>query len=151
MDNYLIPPAPRPISTPNSTPAEEKSQYFPGKIDSAEHYILFPSNTPVYPPSPMLSEINFPAFNDYSNFKLKTIDESKETEGIQLQPIKIQKKEIIYSEISIRNDKTCSSFKPKVNNFHQVDLSGGKNEQCNDLSSTNFNNDFNKQQQDEHD
>lgn len=146
MENYLIPPTPRPISTPNSTPAEEKSPYFSGSRSHTpldpEHYILFPSNTPLYPKSPMISELNFPAFNDYSNFKLNTIDESKETEHvIQLQPIKIQKKEIIYSELSIRNDKSCSTFKPKLNILNLSNQNG----QNQDLSSTNFNSDLNGQ------
>lgn len=151
MENYLIPPAPRPISTPHSTPAEEKSPYFSSSRSNTpidpEHYILFPSNTPLYPPqSPMLSELNFPAFNDYSNFKLNTIDESKETEHvIQLQPIKIQKKEIIYSELSIRNDKSCSTFKPKMN-YSNINIQANQGEKNQDLSSTSFNNDLNMQQ-----
>lgn len=123
MDNYLIPPTPRPISTPLSTPSEDHhSPHFPiSRGCTPEHYIMFPSNIPVSSMSPMpLNDISLPSISDYHNFSvLNTIDENKESEnnqlGIQLQPIKIQKKEIIYSESPNRFDNACSSFKPKTN------------------------------------
>lgn len=59
MDNYLIPPAPRPISTPSSTPMEEKESMFPSNSENntpdMEHYILYPSNVPLFPTPPSLS------------------------------------------------------------------------------------------------
>lgn len=66
-DNYLIPPAPRPISTPSSTPAEEKEGFpnFPSSSDatSSEHYIMFPSNqpyvVPIFPSPPPYSMSTF--------------------------------------------------------------------------------------------
>lgn len=63
MDNYLIPPAPRPISTPASTPLEEKeclmsftstSENVTPSTDN-EHYILYPSNVPLFPSPPSLT------------------------------------------------------------------------------------------------
>ncbi|TMW44877.1 hypothetical protein DOY81_010042 [Sarcophaga bullata] len=62
MDNYLVPPPPRPIFTPNSTPGDERHQItFPSPMSSctrlntptsptgsSEHYQMFPSNIPVY-------------------------------------------------------------------------------------------------------
>lgn len=68
MDNYLIPPAPRPISTA-STPND--NIYFPSNsrnfnpIDTPEHYIMFPSNMPVFPTPPSSSSID----NTFSTFK----------------------------------------------------------------------------------
>lgn len=57
LDNYLIPPAPRPISTPATTPIDEKGSIlsFPSSQNGTpEHYILFPSNVPIFPaPHPM--------------------------------------------------------------------------------------------------
>ena len=53
-NNYLIPPAPRPISTPSTTPIDEGSVLsFPSSSQNAtpEHYILFPSNLPIFPSS----------------------------------------------------------------------------------------------------
>ena len=112
MENYMIPPAPRPVITPASTPTplEEKDRlHFPSFHHSfSEHYIMFPSNIPVHSPA-----------NDYMNMPssgLKTIDETKETDSGSLPlpppsvPIKIQKKEIIYSQLE-RQAPQMSSFK----------------------------------------
>jgi hypothetical protein len=71
MENYLIPPAPRPISTPSSTPIEEKTSLlsFPSSShngtpsDIAEHYILFPSNVPIFPSPPPFSMSTFKGKN----------------------------------------------------------------------------------------
>lgn len=64
MDNYLIPPAPRPISTPSSTPVEEKENYlnFPTSSEanaSEQHYITYPSNLPIFPSPPPYSMSTF--------------------------------------------------------------------------------------------
>lgn len=59
MDNYLIPPAPRPISTPLSTPVEEPEslgfQSLSENTTPSDHYILFPTNVPIFPPPPPMS------------------------------------------------------------------------------------------------
>lgn len=60
MDNYLIPPAPRPISTPLSTPVEEPEsllnfQSLSENTTPPDHYILFPTNVPIFPPPPPMS------------------------------------------------------------------------------------------------
>jgi len=74
MENYLIPPAPRPILTPLSTPVDEKCSLSsfslsqngtPSSAEVAnEHYILFPSNVPVFSPA-----INKPNENTFITFK----------------------------------------------------------------------------------
>jgi hypothetical protein len=54
MDNYMIPPTPRPILTPLSTPVDDEKgsllsfSMSNGSTPTAEHYILFPSNIPVF-------------------------------------------------------------------------------------------------------
>lgn len=62
MDNYLVPPAPRPILTPSTTPMEEKENMLSfspstenGNLTDADHYILYPSNIPIFPSPPSLS------------------------------------------------------------------------------------------------
>lgn len=62
-DNYLIPPLPRPISTPSSTPLDEKESLlsFPSASENgtssadSEHYIMYPSNVPLFPSPPSLT------------------------------------------------------------------------------------------------
>ncbi|XP_055586427.1 uncharacterized protein LOC129739072 isoform X2 [Uranotaenia lowii] len=104
MDNYMIPPAPRPFITPSSTPTpvEEKDipNFPPNNNDAAEHYTCIPSNKPIYPDS----------IYPYENCSmLMSIDETKETETA-VQPIKVQRSEIIYTKLAdIR--PTMSSFK----------------------------------------
>lgn len=96
MDNYMIPPAPRPVSTPLT-----EEQRF---SNANEHYIIFPSNAPVFPQ------------HDYINFGgcasavggLNTIDENKEAD---IHTIKIQKaKDVIYAPVT-RKANPCSSFR----------------------------------------
>lgn len=76
MDNYLIPPSnPRPVlSSPLSTPIEDKRSLLsfslsqnatPSSADISEHYILFPSNVPIFLPSPRKCNEN----NSFSTFK----------------------------------------------------------------------------------
>lgn len=122
LDNYVIPPAPRPVSvaTP-TTPPITNGKYFPNfpktptetTATSAEHYVLFPSNVPVYPEH---HHHHHHQQHDYINFSgLNTIEETKETADISLQPIKVQKPEAIYAPIKKQNSPDlCSSFKPST-------------------------------------
>ncbi|KAL7027328.1 hypothetical protein ACKWTF_005409 [Chironomus riparius] len=75
MENYLIPPAPRPILTPLSTPVDEKCSLSSFSLSqnvattssaevANEHYILFPSNVPVFSPT-----IKKPNENTFITFK----------------------------------------------------------------------------------
>lgn len=76
MDNYLIPPSnPRPVllSTPLSTTIEDKRSLLSFSLSqnatttpdlSAEHYILFPSNKPIFPSARKSNENN-----SFSTFK----------------------------------------------------------------------------------
>lgn len=105
MDNYMIPPAPRPVITPSGTPTpvEEKDRPCFPSSNFNEHYTIFPSNIPVFQDSS----------NDYVNTPcspmLNSIDETKESET-HVQPIKIQRHEIIYSQLeNVR--PTLSSFR----------------------------------------
>lgn len=64
MDNYLIPPAPRPISTPSSTPIDEKGSILSFPLSSEnttpnDHYIVYPSNVPIFPAPPPYSMSTF--------------------------------------------------------------------------------------------
>lgn len=77
IENYIIPPTPRPVSvsTPSSTPIEEKGSImsFPTSqnttpIDTPDHYILFPSNLPVLPSPPYLKKSHE---NSFTTFKGK--------------------------------------------------------------------------------
>lgn len=114
IDNYLIPPTPRPVLPAINDP-KNKPNNCDGvdEIDSSlmnEHYVLFPSNIPVSP----MSNVS----HDYMNFSgLNTIDETKET-GPDIvvlptvQPIKVQKPETIYGPIRKNVVDLCSSFKP---------------------------------------
>ncbi|XP_004534124.1 uncharacterized protein LOC101453892 isoform X2 [Ceratitis capitata] len=134
MDNYLVPPPPRPVLTPNSTPGEERHQLvFPSPKSSlqrlntptsptgSEHYQIFPSNIPVY----TSQNLSTSQPNNYLN----TIMEAKENDsvtgsvncngnhsyqnGVTLQPIKINERpNIIYGKLT-KSSPTCSSFKPK--------------------------------------
>jgi phosphoinositide 3-kinase adaptor protein 1 len=65
MENYLIPPAPRPILSSLSTNGDEKGSLMSFSMNQMittptsadvlnEHYILFPSNIPIFPTSPIL-------------------------------------------------------------------------------------------------
>lgn len=70
MENYLIPPVPRPILTPTSATSDEKSSLlsFPtssqnGTPNDVEHYILFPSNVPIFPSPPPYSMSTFKGKN----------------------------------------------------------------------------------------
>lgn len=128
MDNYLIPPTPRPVSSPIQTPtsplpcAETQRKYFPSHSHSksapvestSEHYVLFPSNVPVFPTSP--TAVDHGGHHDYINFSgLNTIEETKESDltGVTLQPIKVQKPDALYAPVKkINTSDLCSSFKP---------------------------------------
>ncbi|XP_062536312.1 uncharacterized protein LOC134205246 isoform X2 [Armigeres subalbatus] len=108
MDNYMIPPAPRPVITPagTPTPVEEKDRPCFSSAIANEHYCIFPSNIPVFQEP----------YNDYVNtpcsLPLNRIDETKESEN-QVQPIKIQRHEIIYSQLeNVR--PTLSSFRTSL-------------------------------------
>ncbi|XP_033236610.1 uncharacterized protein stumps isoform X2 [Drosophila pseudoobscura] len=134
MDNYLVPPPPRPVFTPSSTPGDERHQIvFPSPMSScqrlntptsptgssSEHYQMFPSNIPVYGSQPLSS-------SQSSNY-LNTIMEAKEhadtqqhyqnQNGVTLQPIKLnERSNIIYGKLTKSHSSSassCSSFKPK--------------------------------------
>lgn len=120
MDNYLIPPAPRPVITPASTPTPVEEKDRPTFTNNraitptslSEHYILFPSNVPVFP-SPVENHNN----ETMTFCGLNTIVEAKETTNetsATVQPIKVQTNDIIYSQIQRKND-TCTSFKTPAN------------------------------------
>ncbi|KAH8267328.1 hypothetical protein KR018_010944 [Drosophila ironensis] len=131
VDNYLVPPPPRPVFTPSSTPGDERHQIvFPSPMSScqrlntptsptgSEHYQMFPSNIPVYGSQPLAS-------SQSSNY-LNTIMEAKEQAetqaqlyqnqtGVTLQPIKLnERSNIIYGKLTKSHSANgCSSFKPK--------------------------------------
>ncbi|XP_055847418.1 phosphoinositide 3-kinase adapter protein 1 isoform X2 [Episyrphus balteatus] len=137
MDNYLVPPPPRPVLTPSSTPGEEKERIiFPhhprvmtptspspatNNGSNSDHYYMFPSNLPVFQvpnnDQSMSSSIN-------SNGYLNTIVEAKENEhsyqnGVTVQPIKVQtlndRSNIIYGKLTkVAPKDICSSFKPQA-------------------------------------
>lgn len=117
LDNYLIPPTPRPVSvtTPTSPCSTPGLKYFTGPAngrpdnEASDNYVMFPSNVPVYPNQPGLDNHQ----QDYMNFSgLNTIEETKETADITLQPITIQKPEGIYAPILKKSaSDLCSSFK----------------------------------------
>ncbi|XP_037027608.1 phosphoinositide 3-kinase adapter protein 1 isoform X1 [Bradysia coprophila] len=110
MDNYLIPPTPRPVITPASTPTiEDRPQPIFGgtKFDLMENYSMFPSNIPVHQQT-----MDHHVHHDYMNFSgLNTIEETKENE-VTVQPIKVQKPESVYGSITKRPSDFCSTFKP---------------------------------------
>jgi len=130
MDNYMVPPPPRPVFTPSSTPGDERHQIvFPSPMSScqrlntptsptgSEHYQMFPSNIPVYGSSQPLAQ-------SQSNNYLNTIVEAKEQaenqhyqnhNGVTLQPIKLnERSNIIYGKLTKSSSASgCSSFKPK--------------------------------------
>lgn len=118
LDNYLIPPTPRPVSatTPTSPCDSPCLKYFTGPAnnrsdsETSENYVMFPSNVPVFPSQQSLDQHQQ---HDYMNFSgLNTIEETKETADITLQPITIQKPECIYAPIIKRSaSDLCSSFK----------------------------------------
>ncbi|XP_059616168.1 phosphoinositide 3-kinase adapter protein 1 isoform X2 [Phlebotomus argentipes] len=94
MENYSVPPAPRVVSQPPTD----------------HHYVLFPSNVPVYGSSAAVS----PTINhDYLNFNgLNTIEEAKETDfPVTVQPIKIQRSDTLYSKNKRDSGDLCTSFK----------------------------------------
>ncbi|ALC45437.1 stumps [Drosophila busckii] len=128
MDNYLVPPPPRPVFTPVSTPGDERHQIvFPSPMSScqrlhtptsptgSEHYQMFPSNIPVYGTGSQ------PLSSSQSSNYLNTIMEAKEQDtqhyqnGVTLQPIKLNERpNIIYGKLTKSHSSgACSSFKPK--------------------------------------
>ncbi|XP_051862654.1 phosphoinositide 3-kinase adapter protein 1 isoform X1 [Drosophila albomicans] len=129
LDNYLVPPPPRPVFTPVSTPGDERHQIvFPSPMSScsrlhtptsptgSDHYQMFPSNIPVY------GNGSQPLSTSQSSSYLNTIMETKEQDtqqhyqnGVTLQPIKVNERpNIIYGKLTKSNSSNgCSSFKPK--------------------------------------
>ncbi|XP_055377381.1 putative uncharacterized protein DDB_G0277255 isoform X2 [Condylostylus longicornis] len=132
VENYLIPPPPRPVLTPISTSCDDKDRITfstgfrslntptsPMGVlnNSAEHYIIFPSNIPV--------------FQENQTSSLNTIIEAKEmpNENHRHQihqhnvaiptPIKLkflQEKNIIYGKLTKQNSKDLlTSFKSPTN------------------------------------
>lgn len=111
MDNYLIPPTPRRVPTPETTPLEEKDM-----LNFDSNYCIFPSNIPVN-----INNLTNHVSHDYMNFPgLNTISETKEISSesdlVSLQTIKIPKSDTICKTSQFFNP--CTSFKcaaPKVN------------------------------------
>uniref|UniRef100_A0A336M6Y3 CSON012950 protein n=1 Tax=Culicoides sonorensis TaxID=179676 RepID=A0A336M6Y3_CULSO len=109
MENYLIPPTPRPL-----TSSQEMMR------QASEHYIMFPSNIPYTPPTDPTHISNA----DYINYPtLKTIVETKETEiPVSVQTIQLQKTEHNFSSLpaylnpsdinELNTNGVSSSFKP---------------------------------------
>ncbi|XP_029405857.2 uncharacterized protein LOC105225788 isoform X2 [Bactrocera dorsalis] len=134
MDNYLIPPPPRPVLTPNSTPGEERHQLvFPSPKSSlqrlntptsptgGEHYQMFPSNIPVYTsqnlstsqPNNYLNTIMEAKENDATSACSNSGGNHQYQNGVTLQPIKINERaNIIYGKLT-KASPPCTSFKPK--------------------------------------
>lgn len=133
LDNYVVPPTPRPVSSSSAstTPTSPNRQPFsfpssammksPPITEHSEHYVMFPSNVPVFAaqsPPPTNDH------HDYINFSgLNTIDETKETSDgngvvensattVTVQPIKVQKPDPIYGPA--KRSVPCSSFKPST-------------------------------------
>lgn len=111
LDNYLVPPAPRPVVTPASTPTpvDEKDRPCFPRNNSSEHYILFPSNVPYTPTDSHASDyINYPT--------LKTIDESDAELGgmLPMSLIQIKQPEVTYAQVTLKgaSEPASSSFKP---------------------------------------
>lgn len=108
MENYLIPPTPRPLTSSQDAMMRQAS----------EHYILFPSNIPYTPPTDPSHISNA----DYINYPtLKTIVETKETDiPVSVQTIQLQKTEHNFSSLPTYLNSACindpssvtSSFKP---------------------------------------
>lgn len=119
MENYLIPPTPRPV-TSVPTPSDEKERILFNNMmrQAAEHYVMFPSNIPYTP----TSESHHVSNADYINYPtLKTIVETKETDiPVSVQQIQIQKTEHTYTSLPTYLNSsavesqcaTTSSFKP---------------------------------------
>lgn len=131
MDNYLVPPTPRPVYTPTSTPGDERHQIvFPSPMSSctklntptsptsSEHYQMFPSNIPVYNSQNLSSSSG----NNYLNtiMEAKQEQEHNYQNGVTLQPIKLnERSNIIYGKLT-KTNPSCSSFKPKQVAIPQV-------------------------------
>uniref|UniRef100_A0A1A9WPE8 DBB domain-containing protein n=1 Tax=Glossina brevipalpis TaxID=37001 RepID=A0A1A9WPE8_9MUSC len=125
IDNYLVPPPPRPVFTPNSTPGDERHQIvFPSPMSSCtrlnsptsplgnEHYQMFPSNIPVY----NSQSTNNSQSNNYLNTIMEANHEPdhnyQNQSNVTLQPIKLnEKSNIIYGKLN-KITPNCSSFKP---------------------------------------
>lgn len=107
MDNYLIPPTPRRVPTPEITPFDEKDI-----LNFDSNYCIFPSNIPVN-----TNNLINHASHDYMNFPgLNTITETKEISSesdlVSLQTIKIPKSDTICTTSQFFNP--CTSFKCAV-------------------------------------
>lgn len=126
MDNYLIPPTPRPVTTP--TIDDKSSTFGVNKFDIMENYSMFPSNIPVHHQHHQQQQqqtIDHHVHHDYINFSgLNTIEETKENE-VTVQPIKVQKPESLYGSITKRPADFCSTFKPNfLINQSQIVIKG---------------------------
>lgn len=104
MDNYLIPPTPRRVPTPETTPIDEKDV-----LNFDSNYCIFPSNIPVNTNN-LINHLS----HDYMNFPgLNTITEAKEISSesdlVSLQTIKIPKSDTLCKTSQFFNP--CTSFK----------------------------------------
>lgn len=110
MDNYLIPPTPRRVITPETTPLEEKDM-----LNFDSNYCIFPSNIPVTTNLVSHDYMNFPGLNTITEAK----EISLESDLVSLQPIKISKSDNLCNNTS-QFFNPCTSFKCAVPKSNEV-------------------------------
>lgn len=110
MDNYLIPPTPRRVITPETTPFEEKDM-----LNFDSNYCIFPSNIPVNTNHVSHDYMNFPGLNTITEAK----ELSLESDLVSLQTIKIPKSDNLCNNTS-QVFSPCTSFKCAVPKSNEI-------------------------------